>query len=141
MVIKQRTKFDCVICTIAMALGKSYADVLTTAVRINDKFDPDVGGLRRDYEIIEAFGLKQMVDFRVMHRGGDPHAILSAGFFRQFAWGRRSIMAVPSLNFSDSFHSIYWNGSEVLDPSNGIAYSKWDELLPIELILFAERPC
>jgi hypothetical protein len=137
--IVQRTDHDCAICTIAMALGKSYDEVMTAGIETKG-FDPERGCFA-EYKIIEAFGLKQMKDFRCLHRGG-KFGILSAEFFRGIAWGRRAIMAVPSLNIEGGFHSVYWNGVELLDPADPFRkkiYTRWDELLPEEVILFAER--
>lgn len=135
--IKQRTRHDCAICTIAMALGRTYEEVMTAALAA-EAFDP-AEGCRSEYRIIEAFGLKQMADFRILHRGSDDHgAILSAAFFRQFSWGRRAILAVPSLNTPGGFHSVYWTGASLADPCELKTYSYWQELRPDEIILFSE---
>lgn len=85
------------------------------------------------------FGLEQMLDFRVIHRGSGDRAILSTGFFRHLTWGRRAILAVPSLNNEGGFHSVYWNGSQVFDPSRYRTYASWEQLMPDEIILFAEN--
>jgi hypothetical protein len=82
---------------------------------------------------MESFGLEQMKDFRVLHRG-----VLAPEFFRHFSWGRRAILAVPSLNLEDSFHSVYWTGRKLLDPSTRKTYERWSELRPDEIILVAE---
>ena len=131
--IRQRTTHDCAICTIAMALGKVYEDVM--AVGLEGKwFDPE-GGTRSEYAIIESFGLKQMRDFRVMHR---PDCI-SPTFFLHFAWQRRAILAVPSLNKEGGFHSVYWTGLHLLDPCSQQTYADdWSVLRPDEIILFSE---
>lgn len=129
--IHQRMSTDCAICTIAMALGRSYDEVMQLAIG-KKAWDPQKG-CRAEYSIIEAFGLEQMKDFRVMHRGP-----LAPEYFRHFSWGRRAILAVPSLNQEDCFHSVYWSGSELFDPSTGKTYSSWYELRPDEIILIAE---
>lgn len=127
--IKQRLRSDCAICTIAMALGKTYDEVLAVA---GDKFNPDEG-TRSEYVIIERFGLKQMVDFRILHRGP-----LAPDYFLHFSWGRRAILAVPSLNIDGGFHSVFWSGSELFDPCTRKTYERWDDLRPEEIILIAE---
>lgn len=129
--IPQRTPNDCAVCTVAMALGRSYEEVMATAVK-EEAFEPD-RGMRREYSVIEAFGLKQMIDFRIMHRG-----VLAPEFFLHFSWGRRAILAVPSLNIEGGFHSVYWTGTELLDPCTLKTYIRWDELRPDEIIQFAE---
>lgn len=114
-------------------LGKSYEDVMAAATA--DKgwpaYKPGVG-TRAEYSIIEAFGLKQMEHFRVLHRGP-----LAPEYFLHFSWGRRAILAVPSLNIEGSFHSVYWSGSRLFDPCTLKTYSEWEQLRPDELILFA----
>lgn len=131
MLIQQRLRTDCAICTIAMALGKEYDDVMAAAVA-SKAFKPEEG-TRSEYAIIEHFGLRQMVDFRCLHRGQ-----LAPEYFLHFSWGRRAIMAVPSLNIEKGFHSVFWSGSELFDPCTLKTYSKWDELRPDEIILIAE---
>lgn len=44
MLIQQRTRHDCAICTIAMALGRSYDDVMAAALAAG-VFDPEKGGI------------------------------------------------------------------------------------------------
>jgi hypothetical protein len=112
-----------------MALGRTYDEVMQVA---GDDYKPGVG-TRSEYRIIEKLGLKQMIDFRTMNRG-----ILSPKFFLQLSWGRRAILAVPSLNIEGSFHSVYWTGAELLDPCQLKTYSAWEDLRPDEIIQFSE---
>jgi hypothetical protein len=130
--IRQRTRHDCAICTIAMALNKPYDDVMAAALEAR-AFKPDEG-TRAEYRIIEQFGLKQLIDFRTLHRGP-----LAPEYFLHFSWGRRAIMAVPSLNTEGSFHSVYWNGAELFDPCTLKTYSEWKQLRPDEIILLNEQ--
>jgi len=130
-VIRQRMKSDCAICTIAMALGRGYDEVMAAALETKS-FDP-AKGMWSEYRVIEAFGLKQMQDFRVLHRGP-----LAPEYFLHFSWGRRAILAVPSLNIEDSFHSVYWSGTELFDPCTLKTYCDWKELRPDEIILLSE---
>lgn len=135
MLVQQREKSDCAICTIAMALSKSYEAVMAAAIEAK-AYEAGIG-TRAEYAIIERFGFVQMRDFRALHRGGKG-GILSAEFFRHFSWGRRAILAVPSLNIEGSFHSVYWTGSELFDPCTLKTYARWADLQPDEMILFAE---
>lgn len=112
-----------------MATGATYDRVLEVA---GDDFDP-IRGCRAEWSIIEKLGFEQMKDFRTLHRG-----ILAPDYFLHFSWGRRAIMAVPSLNIEGGFHSVYWNGSELLDPCLAETYSEWKQLRPEEIILFSE---
>lgn len=131
MLIRQREKSDCAICTIAMALSRTYDEVLEAALAVK-AYESGVG-MRAEYAVIERLGLKQMIDFRVHHRG-----VLAPEFFRHLSWGRRAILAVPSLNIEGSFHSVFWTGSEMRDPCALKTYARWDELRPDEVIVFAE---
>jgi hypothetical protein len=129
--IRQREKSDCAICTIAMALGLAYEDVLEAAL-LAKAYEPGVG-CRSEYTIIERFGFRQMIDFRIHHR-----TLLDAKYFLHFSWGRRAILAVPSLNIEGGFHSVYWTGTELRDPCTLKTYSSWEDLRPDEIIIFAE---
>jgi|SRR5579872_1376947 len=131
MLIRQRVATDCAICTIAMAIGRDYDEVMAAGLK-SQAYDPEKG-TRAEYQIIEAFGFEQMVDFRILHRGP-----LAPEYFRHFSWGRRAILAVPSLNIVGSFHSVFWSGSELFDPCTLKTYLAWDELMPDEIILMSE---
>lgn len=132
MLIRQREKSDCSICTIAMALDKSYEEVMRVAL-LEDAWRRDEG-CRREYQIIEKFGLKQMEGFRIMWRGN----ILDAEFFLHFSWRRKAILSVPSLNIEGGFHSVFTDGRKLYDPCLLKTYSEWKDLRPEEIILFAE---
>jgi hypothetical protein len=129
--IQQRMRTDCAICTIAMAIDKPYEAVMDVAVAA-EAWEADKG-MRAEYSVLEKFGLAQMVDFRVLHRYQ-----LAPEYFLHFSWGRRAILAVPSLNIAGGFHSVFWSGTTLFDPCTAKTYSKWDELRPDEMILIAE---
>jgi hypothetical protein len=38
--------------------------------------------------------------------------------FKRILKGKRAVMSVPSLNFTNKGHAIFWDGSKLLDPSN-----------------------
>ena len=138
--IKQRTPHDCVICSLAMLTGRSYEDVVAA---IGDVFDPE-RGVRYEQKALERLGFscrfengEPAGDFVSLHRA----YAFSPQFFRSLAWGRRALVSVPSLNYPDGSHMIYWDGIAVLDPSDKKTYQRFDELLPEELVLFREtRP-
>lgn len=128
--VRQRTRHDCAICTIAMATGKAYDDVMAAALKV-DAFDAEKG-MHAEYRVLEQFGLKQMAEFRILHRG-----VLAPEFFLHFSWARRAILAVPSLNKEGGFHSVYWDGRALFDPCTLKTYSEWKQLRPDEIILFS----
>lgn len=133
--IKQRTTSDCAICCLAMLTGLCYEAVIEA---VGDSFDPEKG-MRRDYVALNRLGFQMSNkmdgtgDFIRLH-----HSILTPSYFRIFAFGRRALLSVPSLNIEDGLHMVYWDGYEVFDPANGKTYSRFEDLLPEEMILFQE---
>lgn len=134
--VQQRTPYDCSVCCMAMLTDRSYEEALTS---IGDAFHP-TEGMRREQKALERLGFSHTFsggeaigDVVCRHRGP-----LAPEFFRQFAWGRRALMTVPSLNYAGKWHMIFWDGVRVWDPSPGKAYQAWVELMPDELVLFDE---
>lgn len=122
-----------------MATGRTYEDVITAA---GDNYSDK--GVRREGEIIKALGFEQKYngtreptgDFLGLHR---PWGI-GPEFYRRMIWGRRALVSVPSLNNEGGYHMIFWDGSNVLDPSLKKTYRTIEELNPTEIVLFREAP-
>jgi hypothetical protein len=54
-------------------------------------------------------------------------------------WKRRALIQVPSLNVEGAWHVVYWDGTEVFDPSTKQVYRWLDQLVGAEHIwLFNE---
>jgi hypothetical protein len=137
MLVQQRTPHDCAICCMAMLTGRAYEDVLAT---VGDAFDPEKG-MGHEGQALERLGFDHTFangvpvgDFTCCHRG---YAV-SPEFFRDFAWGRRALMNVPSLNRPGGWHMIYWDGAKVWDPSILKTYDQWAQLRPEEMVIFRE---
>ncbi len=137
--IRQRTRHDCAICTIAMALDRAYDEVHAAGVE-SKGFDPEVG-TRSEQGILKHLGLsstyengRAVGDFIDTRKGYET----STEAFRDRAWGRRAILTVPSLNIVGGWHSVYWTGSQLLDPCLLKTYESFDQLHPTEMILFRE---
>lgn len=142
--VPQREKMDCGICVFAMATGRDYEDVKAA---LGDAWSAE-NGLRRLHDCIERLGLGRWreiepgkpgrifdsPDVQVRYRGYE----VAPKFFRDFAWGRRAIMCVPSLNLPSGLHMVWVEHEQVFDPSRGKTYD-WDALAPEEIILFRER--
>jgi ABC-type bacteriocin/lantibiotic exporter with double-glycine peptidase domain len=96
--IKQQKPYDCAVACIAMATGKPYDDIQKR--HFHQKVDLRKDGLF-DSEIIAT----------LRHEGMD----VSVGKYN----GSPCIMTVPSLNFAKSWHVVYWDGDQILDPQNG----------------------
>lgn len=136
--VKQRADDDCAVCSIAMATGLPYEEVLE---KIGDAYKPGEG-MYHPSIALERLGFKYTFengipvgDIVCKHRG-----ILSPDFFRSFAWGRRALLSVPSLNIPGGMHMVYWDGAQVFDPSNKKIYTEWKQLLPTHIVLFREMP-
>lgn len=119
-----------------MLTGRTYEDVLAS---VGDTLDPE-RGMRRDQEALRRLGFSSQYengepvgDFVCRNRGP-----LSPEFFRHFAWGRRALMSVPSLNNPGGWHMVYTVGAKVFDPSSLKTYTAWAELRPDDITLFRE---
>ena len=122
----------------AMLTGRDYEDVLAT---VGDAFEPE-RGMRYDQDALKRLGFAYT--FQNGHPVGDVvcrhRGILSAEAFRGFAWGRRALLSVPSLNREGGWHMVYYDGRAVFDPSPLKSYRCFEELMPDELVLFREGP-
>jgi len=135
--IQQRTPHDCAICCMAMLTGRTYEDVMTIA---GSDFDPE-RGMRNEHAMLDRLGFKYT--FENGHAVGDMVAMhrayaLSPDFFRGFAWGRRALLSVPSLNYPGQWHMVFYDGHTLFDPSPGRTYARFEDLLPEEIIIFRE---
>jgi hypothetical protein len=138
MRIEQRNSSDCGICCIAMALALPYEEVLAAA---HDCWSVE-NGLKSESKVLERLGLNG--SFFNGHPCGDfvcfHSDILSPHFFLNFAYGRRALMTVPSLNHEGLWHMVYWDGTDVHDPSRFKKYVLFCDLKPREMVLFRESP-
>lgn len=130
--IAQRTDSDCGICSIAMATGRTYEEVMQAA---GAEFDPEKG-LRNEQAVLKALGLSSSAngDFICLYSG-----ILTGSFFRNLAWGRRALVSAPSLNIPGGSHMLYVDAAgTVFDPCLRQRYEHFHQLEPTELTLFRE---
>lgn len=141
-IIQQRTPHDCAVAAMAMLTGKTWEETHAIIGHLVD-YEGERRGMRDEQQALKLLGFdyrfengRPVGDISCMRR---PFGI-AADFYRQFAWGRRALMSVPSLNRPGGWHMIFWDGARVYDPSPLKTYSKFDELLPDELVLFRESP-
>jgi hypothetical protein len=140
--IEQRTEVDCAICCIAMATGRPYEQVHAAGVETG-AFDPD-RGCRSEGPILRALGLTGQTE--VGDPSGDfmtrrcPYAV-PAEFFRELAWGRRALITTRSLNDEAALHVVFWDGSQLFDPSPKQRYERFADLKVQELTVFREAEC
>jgi len=76
-------------------------------------------------------GMKRDVDFRSGFYGhlSELDATYGPSTLRDFLWGRRALIQVPSLNFGGEQHVVYWDGSSLFDAASAPRqYTKLEEL-------------
>lgn len=134
--VQQRSATDCVICCLAMLTGLSWDDVMAA---VCDLYRPDEG-IRNEHEALKRLGYDSAYenghpvgDFVVRNRG-----IFAPEAFRNFAWGRRALLSVPSLNIAGGLHMVYYDGATVFDPSPLKSYNRFEDLNPEIIAVFRE---
>lgn len=135
--IRQRGDDDCAVCTLAMALGLGYEEVLAG---LGDAWTPGVGlwdyalALRRlGYLVSEPPEYLTDYDAWVLPHGHqEPRALLAT------ALGRRAIMTVPSV-LEGTCHSVYWDGRHLWDPTRHDVHRVFAQLEPTQMVVFRER--
>lgn len=127
--VTQRTPSDCSICCLAMVSGATYEEAIVAA---GDDYDPEKGMWSVQAALCRLG--RHRDDFREIRRGFE----ISPEYFREIAWGRRAFLSVPSLNIENGWHHIYYDGMNIYDPSPKLKYTSWDQLKPVDLVIFRE---
>jgi hypothetical protein len=135
--VKQRTNTDCVICCLSMATGISYDSILQAIGPVYQKIVLREGVKEQhDHFILEALGYKMNEEY--VRRTYSPHWG-TLGFVKNCLWRRRAIINCLSMNQKDMTHAVYWDGEQLLDPSNKKTYKTLEEVEPIDFILFDDK--
>lgn len=152
--IFQRTSHDCGVAALAMFCGYTYEDMLELCLQPSGDHDGALPiyregwGMNKETVILQRLGLWDYpaqsgkdVDFKVM-RFGKP-MFLEAEYFRNIAWGRKTLMMVPSLNVEGGFHFICTDNNKVLDPNDPAkgkkVYTKFEELKPVDIYIMRDE--
>lgn len=137
--IKQRTPHDCGVCCLAMALDLPY-EVVHVAATESKAFGVDKG-MWGTNGILERLclspGSKTVTNDGEWVEWARGYEI-TPQFFRQIAWGRKSLLSVPSQNIENGWHYVYYDGHKVWDPSNKKTYTEFEELNPDSILVFRE---
>lgn len=133
----ERQRKDCFLCCAAMASGRSYDDawaLLDDGLRAC--LSPDAKGPKGTEcdAVLERIGFSKG-DYRLLFMLPE---YATTGFLRNMLWGRRALIQVPSKNYRGEHHIVYWDGTELHDPSNMHAW-KWEEVEPVYIWIFDER--
>lgn len=117
VLVTQRATFDCVLACLAMAKGRDYDALWPQTFR--DEVEKAQGTGKGDLHD-RAFAMAGL------ERGRDCISVycrqLPVDFVHKMLWGRRALVQVPSLNFEDASHYVYWDGAQLLDPSTKQRY-------------------
>lgn len=109
--IKQRTKCDCMVASLAMLLKCSYEE----AVQYFPPLAVNKTGYWQHYLLPYLF----QNDIYTNAFVGDQISLVD--------WSKPSMVEVPSINGWEGGHIIYWDGQKVHDPSNGECYTELPE--------------
>lgn len=119
MIIKQRNNSDCAVCTLAMALGIRYEDVLELVPEYQKRSErgEQIGLTIPDYLYVmrlHGFSIEAVY----------PHSVNK--YFGVDFWDhlthKLAFLVVHSLNYPGRLHSVFWDGDGVRDPSFLLAY-------------------
>jgi ABC-type bacteriocin/lantibiotic exporter with double-glycine peptidase domain len=130
--VKQKGPSDCVLCSLAMAVKQPYTKLFSSKFR--EKVLTSDGCY--DKLLTEAFkraGLVEGENLKKIYTENLDRHLVNA-----IIWGRRALLQVPSLNYAKGSHMIYWNGRELLDPSNLQVYRFIENVRPTYVWLFKE---
>lgn len=123
--ITQRTDYDCTVCCLAMMLGLSYETVGAAIPGYHAEIERTGTSKGINDDQVQSFlkrcGVRSRV-LRAMVLGGRSRQI-NSDRFKPMLWGRQAIIDLPSLNLPGGFHSAYFDGRDLHDPSPGDRYS------------------
>ena len=100
--VKQTAYGECAAACLAMILGEPLARVVA---EVTDRIGPaNMAEGMMTTDVVDHLRLNGFTDPRITHYwdGSQP-----------------AILAVPSLNHTDVFHAIVWDGAKFLDPGEG----------------------
>jgi len=114
---KQRGEYDCALCSVAMALGRSPEELFAPEVFAKAEETKSTS----PSDLLASLGLVEDRDFWSVYLGSAS----PKGNILDLLNSRRALLQVPSLNNPPpAMHIIYWDGQELRDPSNKQVY-RW----------------
>ena len=146
--IKQKLSSDCGICCLAMLTGIQHKKVIKL---IGDCWNNEegLGGLSESlirlgfktkkvkikFSSGKTYNIEQPINFKVIRYRDE----ISHSYFTNQVWGRRALLTVPSLNYKNGYHLVYWHYNKLYDPSTKKIYKNLDELKPTQIAIFMEN--
>ena len=130
--IKQKTNYDCALACLAMASGKKYDDIFDTEFckRIEKATTCTGDDLEEAYSRAGFYRDKNRKNIYVL---GSPISLV-----KQLIWGRKAMLQVPSLNYENSEHFIFWDGINLFDPSTKQTYNYLQNVIITRVTIFKE---
>ena len=115
--IRQRSGSDCVLASIAMASGSIFWQDIFTEEDLADVIKSQgVSTGSEDFtKYMKKAGFKEADYKRLPWLENVPHDKLCS-----LLWGRRALLSINSLNNPGGSHMIYWDGTRVWDPQEGV---------------------
>lgn len=135
MIVKQRATYDCVLAVLAMASGKPYEEMFDPAFCQIVEQATKCSGDNLD-EAYKRAGFINGENMWIVYFGNNEPRLA-----RQMLMGRRAMIQVPSLNHEGAEHMIYWDGRQILDPSNKQVYKYLQHVFPTYVTIFNEVSC
>jgi hypothetical protein len=111
--IQQKSNHDCVLASIAMAVGKERWEDAWTEEDLQKVIESN--GISDISSWVERFGLEEYKHYRHIYVNGDTNRHVKA-----MLWKRRALLSVESLNTDGGSHMVYWDGTRVFDPQEGV---------------------
>jgi hypothetical protein len=131
--IRQRTNNDCVLAAIAMAAGKEKWEDAWTEEDLQAVVASR--GISDKTPWLERMGFKEHTDFVDLYVQGEAMITVKA-----MLWNRRALLSVESLNHSHGSHMVFWDGTRIWDPNEGvdgkIAFKFLSSVYMTRLVLF-----
>jgi len=121
-IIKQDSDYDCMLACLANYVGQPIAKVFDKELidSINDAKTCTDDNIDKSFN---AVGLKRGSEngdgfFSMYVSATDARSRVIKSLLRD----RKAIIQVPSLNYEDGSHMVYWDGKELIDPSTKQVY-------------------
>lgn len=121
-IVRQRSTYDCLLCALAMLMGRSYAEVHEAAV-----------GLQPAYTNMTA-PMTHSLMRRIAH---DKGYVLLSGIYMD--WSAPGIVGVLSQTIENCGHAVFWDGRRLIDPGGTDLYDR--HYIDAHALEFTQRAC
>lgn len=130
--VHKRSGHDSLVCCMAMALSRSWEDVVASMPYVTEASLSHMMIL----EMFQKLGLVKHVHYEIV-----PHSLYVdvQNAIKQMLWGRRGIIRVRIKGEENKFEFMYWDGATLFDPKEFSGH-KWLEFKPSTVWIFKETP-